>query len=88
ASDVYKRQSFNSRENIMEKGRDKQPPDFSEIRNKMMEIDALENKKIEEMLTAEQLESYKKFMEERSQRRPPGPDQDSSNSPPPPPPRW
>ncbi len=90
ASEIEKimKESFNSRENIMKETREKEPPDFSIIRNKMMEIDALENKRIEEILTKEQIESYNKLKEEKGRRRPPLPDQDSSNNPPPPLPRW
>lgn len=90
ASEIEKimKDGFNNRENIIKEGREKEPPDLSIIRNKMMEIDELENKKIESILTEEQLDSFKKFLEERGRRRGPGPDHDSSNNPPPPLPRW
>jgi hypothetical protein len=81
------KENFRKREKIMDQGRDKQPPDFSQIRKNMMEIDELENKKIEAILTKEQLEIYSSFLEKKRSRRPPAPGQDHSNSLPPPP-RW
>ncbi len=70
--EIIMRDGFNSRENIMKESREKEPPDFSIIRNKMMEIDELDNKKIEEILTGEQLETFRTFSEERRFRMPPG----------------
>lgn len=91
-------EDFQKREQIMEKNRKKDPPDFSKIRQQMREAEDIQRKKIEEILTAEQVEAYKKYREERrpngfpgpgpgQSNRPPGPGPDQSNGPPPPP-RW
>jgi Spy/CpxP family protein refolding chaperone len=89
-SDIEKilKDGFNSRENIMKESRERGSHDFSIIRNKMMEIDALENRKIESILTEEQMDKFKKFMEEKGRRRGPGPGQAPSDNPFPPPPQW
>jgi hypothetical protein len=79
------KENFSKREKIMEQGRDKQPPDFSIIRKNMMEIDELEMKKIEEILTGEQLEAFRAFREERRLRMPFGPERKPFDNPLPPP---
>lgn len=78
---------FNEREKIMEEHRGQESPDFSQIRQKMMDSENAQRKRIEEILTAEQLEAYRKYMEERRFRRPPGPPPDPSGGLPPAP-RW
>ena len=64
---------FRKRETIMKENRKDQPPDFSKIRQKMVEIDQKENKEIEKILTEEQIKEYRKYVEDRQLRRPPGP---------------
>lgn len=65
--------SFNKREKLMEKNRKGQTPDFSKIRQEMMKLENSEHEIIENILTEEQREAYKKYSEEKRFRRPRGP---------------
>ena len=95
--------SFDKREKIMKESRQQQPPDFSQIRQELTEIDDQEYESIEKILNEEQLETYKKYMEEKRSRRPPvrgrrvrsrysnepgGQDNNEIPDEPPPPPTW
>ena len=62
---------FNKREKIMQESRQKQPPDFSRIRQEMTTVDDQEYEKIEKILNEEQREAYQKYLEERRNRRQP-----------------
>ncbi len=64
---------FDKREKLMEEGRNKQPPDFSQIRQEMNKLDDQEYESIEKILTEEQREPFKKYTEEKRNRRPPAP---------------
>lgn len=80
-------EGFQRREEIMKAERREDSPDFSEIRHNIMESENNQRKKIENILTTEQLEILKKYTGEKRPFRPPGPGPDSSGGPPPPP-RW
>jgi Spy/CpxP family protein refolding chaperone len=88
ASEIEKimNDGFKERESIMEEHRKEQPPDFSQMRQKMMESENDQRKKIEEILTPEQLKAYRGYTDERRFPRPPGPGPNPSDGPPPPPP--
>lgn len=88
-------EGFQKREQIMEKNRGKDSPDFSKIRQEMMDSEDTQRRMIEKILTPDQVESFKKYMEERRPQgppgqRPPGERFPGSEKPggPPPPPRW
>lgn len=68
-----KEKFFDRREKIMEENSREKPPDFSKIRQKMMELDALESEEIEKVMEDDQLEAYREYMEEKHFRGPPGP---------------
>ena len=92
-------EGFRKRERIMEKNRGNDPPDFSKIRHEMMETEDTQRKSIENVLTPDQQEIYKKYLEEKRHYGPPGPGPTPSEVPPgmepnpisggpPLPPRW
>ena len=90
-------EGFQRREQIMKKNREDGSPDFSKIRREMMESEEMQRSRIEKILTPDQLQPYKKYIEEKRPYGPPGPGPNPSGNLPgpgpdqsggPPPPRW
>ena len=85
---------FQERERIMERSRGKESPDFSKIRQEMMESESAQRKMIEELLTPDQVKVFYRYIEERRPPGPPGPARDPGgpgpvpSGGPPPPPGW
>ena len=78
-------ESFQKRIQVMEKNRKESPPDFSKIRQEMMESEDALRKQIEKILTPAQVEAYKKYVGGRRRHGPPGRGPYPSGGPPGPP---
>ncbi|MGD9157585.1 MAG: hypothetical protein PVG39_04205 [Desulfobacteraceae bacterium] len=64
---------FQKREKFMEESRQEKPRDFSQIRQELTKLDDQEYESIEKILSKEQREAYKKYLEEKRNRIPPAP---------------